>query len=118
MPKDPKNDTRTHFCCTFSHVSFSMHFSAVTGDVTRVLFVIVSLPDYLGGYETYGYEVNIEHIPGIFESTTSLLYPKEESSGETASGLGLNIHLLIKIICETRRSCTPVTNTQGKVKYL
>jgi len=36
---------------------------AVTGDVTRVLFVIVSLPDYLGGYETYGYEVNIEHIP-------------------------------------------------------
>jgi len=35
----------------------------VAGDVTRVLFVIVSLPDYLGGYETYGYEVNIEHIP-------------------------------------------------------
>ena len=88
MPKDPKNDTRTHFCCTFLHVSFSMHFSDVAGDVTRVLFVIVSLPDYLGGYETYGYEVNIEHIPGIFKSTTSLLHPKVLSSGETASGLG------------------------------
>ena len=111
MLKDPKNDplsvgSRTHFCCTFSHVSLShvslsMHFSAVTGDVTRVLFVIVSLPDYLGGYETYGYEVNIEHIPGIFESTTILLYPKVISSRETASGLGLNIHLLLKNICKT-----------------
>ena len=78
-----------------------MYFSAVSGDVTRVLFVIVSLPDYLGGYETYGYEVNIEHIPGIFESTTILLYPKVISSRETVSGLGLNIHLLLKNICKT-----------------
>ena len=106
MLKDPKNDplslgSRTHIFCTFSHVSFSMHFSAVSGDVTRVLFVIVSLPDYLGGYETYGYEVNIEHIPGIFESTTILLYPKVIFSRETASGLGLNIHLLLKNICKT-----------------
>ena len=69
-----------------------MHFSAVTGDVRRVLFVIVSLPDYLGGYETYGYEVNIEHIPGIFESTTSLLYPKVVSSGETASDQYIEVH--------------------------